>query len=145
MDEQKKSFCPNCGGQNEYTSNFCIYCGGSLHNTQNTTPSQNHINQETQVNPNCSGSKEIQKEKKETKLGFLGWVGLIYLGYITLASANLVLYAVAGVVLYFYLLVPNTKKGFNVVFKVIGAIVLFGILSFLVLLGVCLGMFAGLS
>ena len=145
MDEQKKYVCPNCGGQNEYTSNFCIYCGGSLHNTQNTTPSQNNINQGTQVNPNYSGSKEIQKEKKETKLGFLGWVGLIYLGYITLASANLVLYAIAGVVLYFYLLVPNTKKGFNVVFKVIGAIVLFGILSFLVLLGVCLGMFAGLS
>ena len=141
MNVEKKYFCPNCGGQNEIDSNFCVYCGGTLHNVQNTTINQNRIN----VNNSIINPTPEKKVKKDIKLGFLGWAGLIFLGYITLGSANLVMYAIAALVLYFYLLVPNTKNGFNIVFKVIGGIVLLGGIALLALLGICIGMFVGLS
>ena len=141
MNVEKKYFCPNCGGQNEIDSNFCVYCGGTLHNVQNTTINQNRIN----VNNSIINPTPEKNIKKDIKLGFLGWFGLIALGYITLGSANLVMYAVAAIVLSIYLLIPNTKNGFNIAFKVIGGLALLGVIGILVLFGICIGMFAGLS
>lgn len=151
MQNQGNIFCPNCGGQNTADNNFCLYCGNSLTNLNQQqfqqTQQYNQYNQqqtqqynqqqEQQYNQYNQQQTVPQEEKKVQKLGFLGWVGIITLGYSSLGSIIPLIFSVALAVLYFT--IPNSKHVINIILRVIGAINVTFLALALILFGACFG------
>lgn len=166
MQNQGNMFCPNCGGQNTADNNFCLYCGNSLTNlnqqnnqynqqqfqqtqqynqyNQQQTQQYNQYNQQQTQQYNQQQNNQYnkqqampQKKKKFQKLGFLGWVGIIALGYSSLGSIYSLIFAGALAVLYFT--TPNSKHVINIILRVIGAINITLLALGLILVGACFG------
>ena len=150
MQNQGNIFCPNCGGQNTADNNFCLYCGNSLTNLnqQNNqynqqqfqqTQQNNQYNQQQAQQYNQYNQQQAvpQKEKKVQKLGFLGWFGIIVLGYTSLGNIFTLIFSGALAVLYFT--TPNSKHVINIILRVIGAINITFIALALILVGACFG------
>ena len=161
MQNQGNIFCPNCGGQNTADNNFCLYCGNSLTNlnqqnnqynqqqfqqtqqynqyNQQQTQQYNQYNQQQAQQYNQYNQQQAapQKEKKVQKLGFLGWFGIIVLGYTSLSNIFSLIFSGALAVLYFT--TPNSKHVINIVLRVIGAIYITFIALALILVGACFG------
>ena len=137
MQNQETTFCPNCGGQNTLNNNFCVYCGGPLSNVNqqvNTNQSQN----QTLIQPNQQNNVEVPK--KEVKLGFLGWAGIITLAIISARSLFLLLGFIALIVV--YNTAPSAKKVLIIIFKVIGGVYISLFAVALILFGACFGIIA---
>ena len=135
MQNQGNIICPNCGGQNTADNNFFLYCGNSLTNlnqqqiqqtqqynqydqqqtqqynqyNQQQTQQYNQYDQQQAQQKNQYNQQEAvpQKEKKVQKLGFLGWFGIISLGYTSLGNIFSLIFSGALAVLYFT--TPNSK------------------------------------
>ena len=161
MQNQGNIFCPNCGGQNTADNNFCLYCGNSLTNlnqqnnqynqqqfhqtqqynqyNQQQTQQYNQYNQQQAQQYNQYNQQQAvpQKEKKVQKLGFLGWFGIIVLGYTSLGNIFSLIFSGALAVLYFT--TPNSKNVINIILRVIGAINITLIALGLILVGACFG------
>ena len=144
MQNQGNIICPNCGGQNTADNNFCLYCGNSLTNlnqqnnqynqqqfqqpqqynqyNQQQVQQYNQYNQQQAQQNNQYNQQQVvpQKEKKVQKLGFLGWFGIISLGYTSLGNIFSLIFSGALAVLYFT--TPNSKHVINIILRVIGAI-----------------------
>ena len=153
MQNQETTFCPNCGGQNTLNNNFCVYCGGPLSNVNqqvNTNQSQNQtliqpVQQNTQPNqqytqPQNSQQNNVEVPKKEVKLGFLGWAGIITLAIISTRSLFLLLGFIALIVV--YNTAPSAKKVLIIIFKVIGGVYISLFAVALILFGACFGIIA---
>lgn len=153
MQNQETTFCPNCGGQNTLNNNFCVYCGGPLSNVNqqvNTNQSQNQtliqpVQQNTQPNqqytqPQNSQQNNVEVPKKEVKLGFLGWAGIIALAIISARSLFLLLGFIALIVV--YNTAPSAKKVLIIIFKVIGGVYISLFAVALILFGACFGIIA---
>ena len=160
MQNQETTFCPNCGGQNTLNNNFCVYCGGPLSNVNqqvNTNQSQNQTliqpaQQNTQPNqqytqpnqqytqPQNSQQNNVEVPKKEVKLGFLGWAGIIIAAIISTRSLFLLLGFVALIVV--YNTAPSAKKVLIIIFKVIGGVYISLFAVALILFGACFGIIA---
>ena len=153
MQNQETTFCPNCGGQNTLNNNFCVYCGGPLSNVNqqvNTNQSQNQTliqpaQQNTQPNqqytqPQNSQQNNVEVPKKEVKLGFLGWAGIITAAIISTRSLFLLLGFVALIVV--YNTAPSAKKVLIIIFKVIGGVYVSLFAVALILFGACFGIIA---
>lgn len=153
MQNQETTFCPNCGGQNTLNNNFCVYCGGPLSNVNqqvNTNQSQNQtliqpVQQNTQPNqqytqPQNPQQNNVEVPKKEVKLGFLGWAGIITLAIISARSLFLLLGFIALIVV--YNTAPSAKKVLIIIFKVIGGVYISLFAVALILFGACFGIIA---
>lgn len=153
MQNQETTFCPSCGGQNTLNNNFCVYCGGPLSNVNqqvNTNQSQNQtliqpVQQNTQPNqqytqPQNSQQNNVEVPKKEVKLGFLGWAGIITLAIISTRSLFLLLGFIALIVV--YNTAPSAKKVLIIIFKVIGGVYISLFAVALILFGACFGIIA---
>jgi hypothetical protein len=160
MQNQETTFCPNCGGQNTLNNNFCVYCGGPLSNVNqqvNTNQSQNQTliqpaQQNTQPNqqytqpnqqytqPQNSQQNNVEVPKKEVKLGFLGWAGIIIAAIISTRNLFLLLGFVALIVV--YNTAPSAKKILIIIFKVIGGVYVSLFAVALILFGACFGIIA---
>lgn len=153
MQNQETTFCPNCGGQNTLNNNFCVYCGGPLSNVNqqvNTNQSQNQtliqpVQQNTQPNqqytqPQNPQQNNVEVPKKEVKLGFLGWAGIITLAIISTRSLFLLLGFIALIVV--YNTAPSAKKVLIIIFKVIGGVYISLFAVALILFGACFGIIA---
>lgn len=146
MQNQETKFCPNCGGQNTLNNNFCVYCGGPLSNVNqqvNTNQSQNKtliqpVQQNTQ--PQNSQQNNVEVPKKDVKLGFLGWAGIISLAIISARSPFLLLGFIALIVV--YNTTQSAKKILIIIFKVIGGIYISLFAVALILFGVFFGIIA---
>lgn len=154
MQNQGNIICPNCGGQNTADNNFCLYCGNSLanlnqqqfqqtqqynqYNQQQAQQYNQYNQQQAQQNNQYNQQQAVpQKEKKVQKLGFLGWFGIIVLGYTSLGNIFSLIFSGALAVLYFT--TPNSKNVINIILRVIGAINITLIALGLILVGACFG------
>lgn len=153
MQNQETTFCPNCGGQNTLNNNFCVYCGGPLSNVNqqvNTNQSQNQTliqpaQQNTQPNqqytqPQNPQQNNVEVPKKDVKLGFLGWAGIIIAAIISTRSLFLLLGFIALIVV--YNTAPSAKKVLIIIFKVIGGVYISLFAVALILFGACFGIIA---
>ena len=153
MQNQETPFCPSCGGQNTINNNFCVYCGGTLSNINqqvNTNQSQNQtliqpVQQSTQPNQQYTQPQNFQQNnvevpKKEVKLGFLGWAGIITSAIISIRSLFLLLVFIALIVV--YNTTPSAKKVIAIIFKIIGGVYIGLFVGALILLGACFGIIA---
>lgn len=143
MQNQGNIFCPNCGGQNTTDNNFCLYCGNSLTNLNQQqfqqTQQYNQYNQQQAQQYNQYNQQQAvpQKEKKVQKLGFLGWFGIIALGYTSLGNIFSLIFSGALAVLYFT--TPNSKHVINIILRVIGVLNITFMVLALILVGACFG------
>ena len=146
MQNQETTFCPSCGGQNTLNNNFCVYCGGPLSNV-NQQVNTNQSQYQTLIQPNQqytqpqnSQQNNVEVPKKDVKLGFLGWAGIIALAIISARSLFLLLGFIALIVV--YNTAPSAKKVLIIIFKVIGGVYISLFAVALILFGACFGIIA---
>lgn len=121
MEEQNKEikYCTYCGNKNSIYSKFCISCGGSL---------EQHINQSIEIDDNTT----LKENDQEETFGISYFIGLI-------TAILLILFipfflAIATMLAFFYITLPNTRKFTNSIIKCLGKLVIYGFLIIIILI-----------
>jgi hypothetical protein len=133
------TYCTYCGTQNSKANKFCINCGGALV-PQQASPS--NIQDEPIFPTSVPEPQPSSESPKKNKFGFQTIAGILLL--LSWARFMPLILAIAVVMIFFYITLPNSRNGILSLVNGVGHLVIGGFVIILILGGACFLM-AGLG
>ena len=125
-NEVNEIYCTKCGAKNTFANNFCTQCGMNL--------KINGSSDEQIIKNELKESKSDYKTPKKFSFLIIIFFIVSFLWCIGIGIENLIFFAI---LLITYSLWGNASNVYGIILKVIAGILMFFIVSFLILYGVC--------
>lgn len=126
------TYCTYCGSQNSKANKYCINCGGPLVPLQ-AAPS--NIQDEPIIPTSVSDPQPSSESSQKKKFGIETLAGILLL--LSWARFFPLVLAIAVVMIFFYITLPNTRKGILSLVNGVGHLAIGGFVIILILWGAC--------
>ncbi|MBE6146396.1 MAG: zinc ribbon domain-containing protein [Firmicutes bacterium] len=126
------TYCTYCGSQNSKANKYCINCGGPLVPLQ-AAPS--NIQDNPILPTSVSAPQPSSESPQKKKFGIETLAGILLL--LSWARFFPLVLAIAVVMIFFYITLPNTRKGILSLVNGVGHLAIGGFVIILILWGAC--------